>query len=139
MFSNVAAPSLGQSGSSTPGHGNEFSGPNLTEFLRSFDDPTLLFEPGDMQLASMLNLPDFDEPTPAVETENKSPDPVQLSASAAAVVDPTQPANKSERYLLTAADQKDGPRDERLARVIHAKFEAGLIKPYDCASGEDRR
>ena len=43
--------------------------------------------------------------------------------------DPAAPANKRERYLLAAADQKDGPRDERLASVIKAKLDAGLIKP----------
>ena len=49
-----------------------------------------------------------------------------------------RPADKNDRYLLAAADQKDGTRDERLARVIHAKFEAGLLKPYDYVSGYRR-
>lgn len=52
--------------------------------------------------------------------------------------DPTAPADKTERFLLTAADQKDGSRDERLARVIHAKFEAGLLKPYNYVAGYTR-
>lgn len=49
-----------------------------------------------------------------------------------------RPSNQNDRYLLAAADQRDGSRDERLARVIHAKFEAGLLKPYDYVAGYRR-
>lgn len=49
-----------------------------------------------------------------------------------------RPSNQNDRYLLAAADQKEGSRDERLARVIHAKFEAGLLKPYDYVAGYRR-
>ncbi|BGP30704.1 Transcription factor [Rhodotorula toruloides] len=51
---------------------------------------------------------------------------------------PGSPINKTERFLLTAADQKDGSRSDRLARVIHAKFEAGLLKPYNHVAGYTR-
>jgi hypothetical protein len=44
----------------------------------------------------------------------------------------------SERYLLAAADQASGTRDERLAQVIRAKYEAGLLKPYDYSRGYAR-
>jgi hypothetical protein len=47
-------------------------------------------------------------------------------------------ATKTERFLLTAADQEDGTRDERLARVIHAKYEAGLLKPFNYVNGYAR-
>lgn len=47
-------------------------------------------------------------------------------------------ATKAERFLLTAADQEDGTRDERLARVIHAKYEAGLLKPFNYVKGYAR-
>jgi hypothetical protein len=40
-----------------------------------------------------------------------------------------------EKYFLAAADQASGTRDERLARVIKAKYEAGLLKPYDYSRG----
>ncbi|KAH8927638.1 hypothetical protein BT69DRAFT_1347156 [Atractiella rhizophila] len=46
--------------------------------------------------------------------------------------------HRTERYLLAAADQKDGSRDERLARVIRAKFEAGLLRPYNHVAGYTR-
>lgn len=51
---------------------------------------------------------------------------------------PGSPVNKTERFLLTAADQKDGSRSDRLARVIHAKFEAGLLRPYNHVAGYTR-
>lgn len=46
--------------------------------------------------------------------------------------------HRTERFLLTAADQKDGSRSDRLARVIHAKFEAGLLRPYNHVAGYTR-
>lgn len=47
-------------------------------------------------------------------------------------------ANKTERFLLTAADQESGSRDERLNRVIRSKYEAGLLKPYNYVKGYAR-
>lgn len=47
-------------------------------------------------------------------------------------------ATKTEQFLLTAADQESGSRDERLARVIHSKYEAGLLKPYNYVKGYAR-
>ncbi|KAJ9102365.1 hypothetical protein QFC21_002765 [Naganishia friedmannii] len=44
-------------------------------------------------------------------------------------------ASKAEKYFLAAADQASGTRDERLAKVIKAKYEAGLLKPYDYSRG----
>ena len=45
---------------------------------------------------------------------------------------------KAEKFFLTAADQEDGTRDERLTRVIHAKYEAGLLKPFNYVKGYAR-
>lgn len=47
-------------------------------------------------------------------------------------------ATKTERFLLTAADQEPGSRDERLNRVIRSKYEAGLLKPYNYVKGYAR-
>ena len=47
-------------------------------------------------------------------------------------------ASKKEKFLLMAADQEAGSRDERLNRVIQAKYEAGLLKPYDYVKGYAR-
>lgn len=48
------------------------------------------------------------------------------------------PSSSTERFLLTAADQKDGTRDERLNKVIRAKYEAGLLKPFNYIKGYER-
>ena len=32
---------------------------------------------------------------------------------------------------MAAADQPNGPRASRLAQVIKAKYDAGLLRPYD--------
>ena len=45
---------------------------------------------------------------------------------------------KTENFFLTAADQKDGTRDERLGRVIQAKYDAGLLRPYNHVNGYAR-
>ncbi|KAF8877452.1 hypothetical protein CPB84DRAFT_1752156 [Gymnopilus junonius] len=47
-------------------------------------------------------------------------------------------ATKTEKFLLTAADQEPGSRDERLNRVIRSKYEAGLLKPYNYVKGYAR-
>jgi hypothetical protein len=44
----------------------------------------------------------------------------------------------SEKYFLAAADQPSGPRASRLAQVIKAKYDAGLLKPYDYVKGYER-
>ena len=45
---------------------------------------------------------------------------------------PVPTAKTHERFLLTAADPVDGANDEaRLLVVLQAKYEAGLLKPYD--------
>ncbi|KIY53905.1 hypothetical protein FISHEDRAFT_31238, partial [Fistulina hepatica ATCC 64428] len=47
-------------------------------------------------------------------------------------------ATKQEKFLLMAADQEAGTRDERLNRVIRSKYEAGLLKPYNYVKGYAR-
>ena len=63
--------------------------------------------------------------------------PVQTKANP-----PTQPIlmapTKKERFLLIAADQGMGSPNERLNRVIQAKYEAGLLKPYNYVKGYAR-
>lgn len=39
---------------------------------------------------------------------------------------------------MAAADQPNGTRASRLAQVIKAKYDAGLLKPYDYAKGYER-
>jgi hypothetical protein len=47
-------------------------------------------------------------------------------------------ASQTEKFFMTAADQATGTRDERLAKVIRAKYEAGLLKPYNYVKGYKR-
>ncbi|KAK7453433.1 Transcription factor [Stygiomarasmius scandens] len=47
-------------------------------------------------------------------------------------------ASSINRFLLTAADQESGSREDRLARVIRSKYEAGLLKPYNYVKGYAR-
>ncbi|KDN38564.1 hypothetical protein K437DRAFT_291790 [Tilletiaria anomala UBC 951] len=60
------------------------------------------------------------------------------SASAPAAGPSLNWTSKTERFFLTAADQKDGTRDERLGKVIQAKYEAGLLRPYNHVNGYAR-
>lgn len=46
-----------------------------------------------------------------------------------------EPSNNKEKFFLTAADPKDGTRAERLREVLNAKYEAGLIKPFNYVNG----
>lgn len=68
--------------------------------------------------------------------QHQSPQP--RPTSHAEPIDVLPSATKTELFLLTAADQEDGTRDERLARVIHAKYEAGLLKPFNYVKGYAR-
>lgn len=72
------------------------------------------------------------QPTPAAEPPRAELPPEEP-------VPPLLPsATKTERFLLTAADQESGSRDERLNRVIRSKYEAGLLRPYDYVKGYAR-
>ncbi|KAG1801883.1 hypothetical protein EV424DRAFT_1545341 [Suillus variegatus] len=79
--------------------------------------------------------------TSAAEATSNSP----AHPPEAAAEEPTPPflpsATKTEKFLLTVADQESGTRDERLNRAIRSKYVADLLKPYDyvkmhgCQSG----
>lgn len=45
---------------------------------------------------------------------------------------------KTEKFLLTAADQAPGSRNQRLSEVIRSKYEAGLLRPYNYVKGYAR-
>lgn len=47
-------------------------------------------------------------------------------------------STKTEKFFLTAADQVDGPREQRLSKVIQAKYDAGLLRPYNHVKGYAR-
>lgn len=80
-----------------------------------------------------------DQSIPSPEQDNKEEKTkanTDKEPASAPVILPA--ATKTERFLLTAADQESGSRDERLNRVIQAKYEAGLLKPYNYVKGYAR-
>ncbi|KAI9102702.1 hypothetical protein DFS34DRAFT_610170 [Phlyctochytrium arcticum] len=46
--------------------------------------------------------------------------------------------SSAERFILTAADPKDGSSEDRLRSIINAKIEAGLVSPYNYVNGYTR-
>jgi hypothetical protein len=139
--------------------GNEFS--VLSEFLETLDERSFFnpnaqtFVPGSIlpnlnvtnTNPAINSLPSSTAPTPAQQqpslptpsTSQQLPlPPPPLPQHHTEHVEVLPSATKAERFLLTAADQEDGPRDERLARVIHAKFEAGLLRPFNYVKGYAR-
>ncbi|KAF7347309.1 hypothetical protein MVEN_01486300 [Mycena venus] len=111
--------------------GNEFS--VLTDFLETLDDGS--FFSGPPQAPSLMA-------SASVGFSRFGPAPT-LSQIPPPKPPPTVPAvipaaTKTERFLLTAADQESGSRDERLNRVIRSKYEAGLLKPYNYVKGYAR-
>ncbi|KAG2340447.1 hypothetical protein BDR05DRAFT_966705 [Suillus weaverae] len=122
--------------------GNEFS--VLTDFLETLDEGSF-FTTSPAVTPSLMPTPAFSQATPYISNS--------ASAAEAASNPPTHPpeapaeepappllpsATKTEKFLLTAADQESGTRDERLNRVIRSKYEAGLLKPYDYVKGYAR-
>ena len=79
------------------------------------------------------------EPLPSEPSADTYP---STSGSHSTAVRPAAPilpaATKTEKFLLTAADQESGSRDERLNSVIQSKYEAGLLKPYNYVKGYAR-
>lgn len=78
--------------------------------------------------------PQTEPPAPAPPSNPKSPMPKSKESAPPILLS----ASKKERFLIIAADQENGPRDARLKRVIQAKYEAGLLKPYDYVKGYAR-
>ncbi|KAG5647108.1 hypothetical protein DXG03_001479 [Asterophora parasitica] len=76
-----------------------------------------------------------DSAQPAIISDNNSLLIKQEDSDAPAIL---PAASKTERFLLTAADQASAPRHERLDSVIRSKYEAGLLKPYNYVQGYRR-
>ncbi|RDB15465.1 Regulator of drug sensitivity 2 [Hypsizygus marmoreus] len=135
--------------------GNEFS--VLSDFLETLDEgsfftsPQSTLGPSIMSPPAFTNQPIVQQPTFAPDSttvnhnhsHNQAPNQNQTpqddpapEADPAPVVLPA--ATKTEKFLLTAADQESGSRNERLNRVIRSKYEAGLLKPYNYVKGYAR-
>lgn len=119
-----------------------FFNPNAQAFVSSA-------APGNLNLTNLGNALPAPDPSPSTQQQQQQqqqiqPQPVAAQTSSQPHIEHLEPvevlpsATKAERFLLTAADQEDGTRDERLARVIHAKFEAGLLRPFNYVKGYAR-
>ncbi|KAJ2915710.1 hypothetical protein MD484_g4708, partial [Candolleomyces efflorescens] len=137
--------------------GNEFS--VLTDFLETLDDGSF-FTPPTTVVPSLMSSASFGTTAPTlrpITTQPIAPAPAAPQAqqqqeptsaiSTITVAQKSSPepavailpaATKTEKFLLTAADQESGSRDERLNRVIRSKYEAGLLKPYNYSNGYAR-
>lgn len=127
--------------------GNEFS--VLTDFLETLDDGSFFTPPPPTVTPALVSAPSFANASPENVTTfvTTSTHPLEPVAKPEAPPDPPaeEPAppllpaaTKTEKFLLIAADQESGTRDERLNRVIQSKYEAGLLKPYDYVKGYAR-
>lgn len=103
--------------------GNEFA--VLTDFLETLGNDDAFFNP--TVAPSLTNSGFLDHPMPLPPRHIGSA-AVENAHSTLPTVIPA--ATKTERFLLTAADQESGSRDQRLKKVIQSKYEAGLLKPY---------
>jgi len=98
------------------------------DFLETLDDGFFFTPPATVAPALISN----PFPTEAAAA------PITTEVTAAEPPSVLLPADKKEKFLLTAADQESGSRDERLNRVIRSKYEAGLLKPYNYVKGYAR-
>jgi hypothetical protein len=133
--------------------GNEFS--VLSDFLESLDERSFFNPPPTtVTPALMSSTQSFSASDPndvqnvgafVSATENMAIDSpplpeqhhtAQIKEEMVPVVLPA--ASKTEKFLLTAADQEPGTRNDRLNKVIRSKYEAGLLKPYNYVKGYAR-
>ncbi|PPQ81381.1 hypothetical protein CVT25_015902 [Psilocybe cyanescens] len=131
---------------------------SVKDFLETLDDGSF-FSPPTTIAPSLVSSASFTAATPNVTANQAAPTTTLTTAQMQAAIYPgmvatpaTEPtitnsqstenilpaATKTEKFLLTAADQESGSRDERLNRVIRSKYEAGLLKPYNYVKGYAR-
>jgi hypothetical protein len=116
-----------------------FFNPNAQAFVSSA-------APGNLNLTNLGNALPASDPSSSTQQLEQQIQPESLATQTSSrphtehlePVEVLPSATKAERFLLTAADQEAGTRDERLARVIHAKFEAGLLRPFNYVKGYAR-
>ncbi|KAL0945753.1 hypothetical protein HGRIS_012042 [Hohenbuehelia grisea] len=126
--------------------GNEFS--VLTDFLETLDESSFFTPPPSVTPSLMAASTPFASSSlhNSLTASSSAVQPEMAGSQAETIpviVEDTTPAilpaaTKTERFLLTAADQESGSRDERLNRVIRSKYEAGLLKPYNYVKGYAR-
>ncbi|TYJ56675.1 hypothetical protein B9479_002605 [Cryptococcus floricola] len=101
--------------------------PNLPNdflsFMNQLDNPTT---------ANNLTVPSTSSGLPDVPSQSAPGQPRGLDKGKG------KEMSRVDKYLMAAADQPNGTRASRLAQVIKAKYDAGLLKPYDYVKGYER-
>ena len=124
----------------------------LSDFLESLDEHSFFGPPPTTVAPALMSAPPQTFPSPPQPSPSSNmeqytnPDVTMTGVSppaAAPVKEETVPvvlpsATKTEKFLMIAADQEPGSRNERLNRVIRSKYEAGLLKPYNYVKGYAR-
>ncbi|KAL0574771.1 Transcription factor [Marasmius crinis-equi] len=129
---STVAPSL-MSTSSTNGFGG------LTSYANFNSTPTPVIQPSSSSTSPAQQSLSQTQSTSALQpTSTETSADSNSSSELPAPPLPSESLTKTEKFLLTAADQEDGSRDERLNRVIRSKYEAGLLKPYNYVKGYAR-
>ena len=133
--------------------GSEFS--VLSDFLESLDERSFFNPPPATVTPALMSGPPQPFTTPPQPTEPSPPSnmdqytnpdvtvtdvspPREVPVKEETVPVVLQSATKTEKFLMIAADQEPGSRNERLNRVIRSKYEAGLLKPYNYVKGYAR-
>ncbi|KAJ1547943.1 hypothetical protein HK096_008688, partial [Nowakowskiella sp. JEL0078] len=109
---------------------NELSA--LSDFLNDYSHTGALSTPSNPLLTSFAMTPNI--PTNPQLGQNFFPSQSETSPQAAATEAVDESLSTTEKFILTAADPSDATDTSystRLTQIIHAKFEAGLLKPYN--------
>ena len=116
-----------------------------SDFLETLDESSFFSPPPSMIPSTSFTGTNLDQPRFPIGTSQLMDTSMQpLPSTSPTIPQPVRPpeilpaATKTERFLLTAADQESGSRNERLNRVIRSKYEAGLLKPYNYVKGYAR-
>ena len=127
----------------------------LSDFLESLDERSFFNPPPATVTPALMSGPPQPFTTPPQPTEPSPPTnmdqytnpdvtvtdvspPREVPVKEETVPVVLQSATKTEKFLMIAADQEPGSRNERLNRVIRSKYEAGLLKPYNYVKGYAR-
>ncbi|KAJ2609472.1 Transcription factor, partial [Coemansia sp. RSA 1365] len=123
---------------------NEFTA--LNEFLEGLQRGMTSTDQGDadIRMSKPPSGPSSEPPgshalgSPEVETQRDVGDAATQTITQLMAGRPGEGVTQAERFLLTAADPNDGTSEDKLRQIINAKYEAGILKPYNYVSGYAR-
>ncbi|KAJ2078837.1 Transcription factor [Coemansia sp. RSA 988] len=123
---------------------NEFTA--LNEFLEGLRRGMASTDQGDtgIRMSSPSSGPPSEPPgtraigSPDVEAQRGVGDTAAQTITQLMAGRPGEGVTQAERFLLTAADPNDGTSEDKLRQIINAKYEAGILKPYNYVNGYAR-